>query len=97
MPGILDQKEVVVRAFEDAKATLTVKGRLRDPLAFIARLGDLTRSNEFSLGGSVCQHIRALQPRYPCGPGEVTRVNAGNPCCRYLDRLYGSQRKREVE
>ena len=47
MPGILDQKEVVVRTFEDAKAALTVKGGLRDPLAFIARLGDLTRSTNF--------------------------------------------------
>ncbi len=47
MPGILDQKEVVVNTFEDAKAALGVKGGLRNPLAFIARLGDLTRSTNF--------------------------------------------------
>jgi predicted unusual protein kinase regulating ubiquinone biosynthesis (AarF/ABC1/UbiB family) len=47
MPWILDQREVIGRAIEDAQAALTVKGGLCDPLAFIARLGDLTRSTNF--------------------------------------------------
>src|ERR1700694_2545380 len=47
MPWILDQREVVGRAIEDAQAALRVKGGLRDPLAFIARMGDLTRSTNF--------------------------------------------------
>jgi ubiquinone biosynthesis protein len=47
MPWIIDQREVVGRAFEDTRAVFKVKGGLRDPLAFVARLGDLTRSTNF--------------------------------------------------
>jgi hypothetical protein len=47
MPWILDHREVMGRAIEDAQAVLKVKGGLRDPLAFVARLGDLTRSTNF--------------------------------------------------
>lgn len=47
MPWITDQREVVGRAIEDAQAVFKVKGGLRDPLAFIARLGDLNRSTNF--------------------------------------------------
>jgi predicted unusual protein kinase regulating ubiquinone biosynthesis (AarF/ABC1/UbiB family) len=47
MAWILDQTEAVGRAIEDTQAAFSVKGGVRDPLAFIARLGDLTRSTSF--------------------------------------------------
>jgi hypothetical protein len=47
MAWILDQTEAVGRAIEDTQAAVSVKGGVRDPLAFIARLGDLTRSTSF--------------------------------------------------
>ncbi len=44
---IIDQKEAIERAVKDAQAVFKVEGGLRDPLAFVARLGDLTRSTNF--------------------------------------------------
>lgn len=47
MEWLLDQTQAVGRAIEDAQAVLSAGGAIRDPLVFIARLGDLTRSNSF--------------------------------------------------
>lgn len=47
MAWITEQKEVVGRTIEDAQAAFKIKGGLRDPLAFLARVGDLSRSTNF--------------------------------------------------
>jgi len=53
----LDQREVVGRAIEDAQAVFKVKGELRDPLAFVARLGDLIRSTNFLWLEAYCKML----------------------------------------
>lgn len=47
MKWLLDQTEATLRAVEDTQAVLSAGGALRDPLVFLARLGDLSRSNGF--------------------------------------------------
>jgi predicted unusual protein kinase regulating ubiquinone biosynthesis (AarF/ABC1/UbiB family) len=58
MEWLLDQAATVRHAIEDTRAVLSVKNDVLDPLVFIARLGDLTRSTSFLW---VEAHLKTLE------------------------------------
>jgi len=58
MEWLLDQVATVRHAIEDTRAVLSVKNDVLDPLVFIARLGDLTRSTSFLW---VEAHLKTLE------------------------------------
>jgi predicted unusual protein kinase regulating ubiquinone biosynthesis (AarF/ABC1/UbiB family) len=58
MEWLIDQTAAVRHAIEDTRAVFSVKDGLRDPCAFIARLGDLTRSTNFLW---VEAHLKTLE------------------------------------
>ena len=58
MEWILDQTEAITRAIDDTLAVLSVGSEVPNPIVFISRLGDLTRSNTFL---SVEASLKALE------------------------------------
>src|SRR5262249_14436875 len=58
MEWLLNQTAAMRYAIEDTRAVLSVKGGLTNPLAFTARLGDLTRSTSFLLAEA---HFKTLE------------------------------------